>query len=139
MLCMWRVGRLCRRIWTTLEAKYDLAASHCALSLRFSGQSRELRQKAANSPHLPSPLQGVYCVFHCRAALPGTSFAPRQAHVSTAGTPGYGSHTGWARWMTHKSWDCAPPASSKVSSDAASPLQGEASLPKAALCPLEGG
>lgn len=49
------------------------------------------------------------------------------------------SHTAWAGWMTHKSWDCALPESSKVSSDAASPLQGKVSLPKAALRSLEGG
>lgn len=97
-LCMWRVGRVCRKIWTSLEAKCDLPASHWALSLHFSGQSRELKQKAADCPHLPSPWQGYCCVFHCRAW-----FAPWQVHVSTGGTPGCGSRTAWDRWMIHKS------------------------------------
>lgn len=122
-----------------LQVKCDLAASRRALSLRFSSQSRELKQKVADSPRLTWPSQGRCCASRCGGAVPGVSFAPRQVRVSAGGTPGSGSAAGWARWMTHKSWVCALPAGSKASRDAAGPLQGDVSLPEAALHPLVGG
>lgn len=83
--------------------KCDLAASCCALSLRFSSRSRELEQKApADSPHRPRRAGAVHPA--AGEPVPGLSFAPRQAGPSAGGTPGNGVAAGWARRVTQESW-----------------------------------
>lgn len=87
----------------SLQAKCDLAASCRALSLHFSSLSRELKQKAANPPHLALPSRGWCCVSQCGEPLPGVSFAPQQTCVSAGGTLGSGAAAGCTRQTAYKS------------------------------------